>query len=119
MDRSTAILERFRALYPREIDLSLDRMKVLMAKMGSPETRMAPVIHIAGTNGKGSTTAFMRAMLEAAGQRVHGYTSPHLVHFQERIRIRPGGGRKFVDEDALVEALPRVEKINAGAPITQ
>ena len=119
MDHTTAILERFRTLYPREIDLSLDRMKVLMAKMGSPEKHLPPVIHVAGTNGKGSTTAFMRAMLEAAGKVVHVYTSPHLVRFHERIRLgHPGGGR-FVDEDLLAEALLKVERINAGAPIPQ
>src|SRR6516162_10336472 len=75
MERSTAILERFKALYPREIDLSLDRMRILMEKLGHPEERMPPVIHIAGTNGKGSTTAFLRAMIEAAGKTVHVYTS--------------------------------------------
>ena len=89
MDRSTAILERLRTLYPREIDLSLERMTVLMAKMGSPEKRMAPVIHIAGTNGKGSTTAFMRAMLEAAGKTVHVFTSVSRTH-----PPRPTGRRK-------------------------
>ncbi len=119
MDRSTAILERFRSLYPREIDLSLDRMTVLLAKLGHPEKRLPPVIHVAGTNGKGSTTAFMRAMLEAAGKTVHVYTSPHLVRFHERIRLgHPGGGR-FVSEDALIEAFLAVEKANAGAPIPQ
>ncbi len=119
MDRSTAILERFRTLYPREIDLSLDRMTRLMAKLGHPERRMPPVIHVAGTNGKGSTVAFMRAMLEAAGKSVHVYTSPHLVRFHERVRIgHPGGGR-FVEEDALVEAFMAVERANAGEPVPQ
>ena len=119
MDRSNAILERFRALYPREIDLSLDRMQVLMGKLGHPELKLPPVIHIAGTNGKGSTTAFLRAMLEAAGKSVHVYTSPHLVRFHERIRIGEPGGGQFVDEDALIEALIDVERANAGAPIPQ
>jgi len=118
MDRSTVILERLFQLHPREIDLSLDRLKPLMAKLGSPETRLGPVLHIAGTNGKGSTTAFLRAMLEAAGLTVHVYTSPHLVRFHERIRLgRPGGGR-FVDEDELVDTLLAIEKVNDGAPIT-
>ena len=119
MDRSTAILERFRALYPREIDLSLDRMTVLLAKLGHPELTLPPVIHIAGTNGKGSTTAFLRAMLEAAGKSVHVYTSPHLVRFHERIRIGAPGGGRFVDEDELIEVLLAVEKANDGAPIPQ
>ncbi len=119
MDRSTAILERFRTLYPREIDLSLDRMTRLMAKLGHPERRMPPVIHVAGTNGKGSTVAFMRAMLEAAGKSVHVYTSPHLVRFHERMRIgRPGGGR-FVEEDALVDAFLAVERANGDEPVPQ
>src|SRR5213082_1613127 len=115
MEHSAAILERFRALFPREIDLSLERMRVLLAKLGHPEQRLPPVIHVAGTNGKGSTVAFLRAMLEAAGKRVHVYTSPHLVRFHERIRI---GGR-YVAEDALVDALLAAEKANGGAPIPQ
>ena len=119
MDRSNAILERFRTLYPREIDLSLDRMKVLMGKLGNPERRIPPVIHVAGTNGKGSTTAFLRAMLEAAGKSVHVYTSPHLVRFHERMRIGAPGGGRFVDEDALIDVLLEVEKANAGAAIPQ
>ena len=119
MDRSSAILERFRALYPREIDLSLDRMKVLMDKLGRPDLRLPPVIHLAGTNGKGSTTAFLRAMLEAAGKSVHVYTSPHLVRFHERMRIGAPGGGRFVDEDELIEVLIAVEHANAGAPIPQ
>ena len=119
MERSTAILERFKALYPREIDLSLDRMRILMEKLGHPEERMPPVIHIAGTNGKGSTTAFLRAMIEAAGKTVHVYTSPHLVGFHERVRIGRKGGGRFVEEDDLVEALLEVERVNDGAPIPQ
>ena len=119
MDRSTAILERFRALYPREIDLSLYRMKVLMDKLGRPQLRLPPVVHVAGTNGKGSTTAFLHAMLEADGKSVHVYTSPHLVRFHERMRIGAPGGGHFVDEDELIEVLIAVERANAGAPIPQ
>lgn len=115
MDRSSAILERLLGLHPREIDLSLDRVLRLMADLGHPEKRLPPVIHVAGTNGKGSTTAFMRAMLEATGRRVHVYTSPHLVRFHERIRL---AGR-FVTDDALADALVTAEKINDGRPITQ
>ena len=119
MERSSAILERFKTLYPREIDLSLERMRVLLAKLGNPERRIPPVIHVAGTNGKGSTTAFLRAMIEAAGYTAHVYTSPHLVRFHERIRLGRQGGGRFVDEDTLVEALLEVERANAGAPIPQ
>ena len=119
MDRSNAILEQFRGLYPREIDLSLDRMRVLLAKLGHPELKLPPVFHIAGTNGKGSTTAFLRAMLEAAGKSVHVYTSPHLVRFHERMRIGAPGGGHFVAEDDLIEALLEVERVNADTPIPQ
>jgi len=119
MERSSAILERFKTLYPREIDLSLDRMRVLLGKLGHPEERMPPVIHVAGTNGKGSTTAFLRAMIEAAGKTAHVYTSPHLVRFHERIRLGRKGGGRFVDEETLVDALLEVERVNGGAPIPQ
>src|SRR5258708_2096546 len=119
MERSSAMLERFKTLYPREIDLSLDRMRVLLGKLGQPEQRMPQVIHVAGTNGKGPTTAFLRAMIEAAGKTAHVYTSPHLVRFHERIRLGQKGGGRFVDEDALVEALLEVERTNSGAPIPQ
>lgn len=114
MRNSEAYLARFLALHPKLIDLSLGRTERLLAAMGNPETRLPPVIHVAGTNGKGSTIAFMRAMLEAAGKRVHVYTSPHLVRFHERIRL----AGKLVSEDALVEAFERVEHANAGEPIT-
>jgi dihydrofolate synthase/folylpolyglutamate synthase len=115
MDRSSAILERLLTLHPREIDLSLDRVERLMAELGHPERHLPPVIHVAGTNGKGSTTAFMRAILEAAGRRVHVYTSPHLVRFHERIRL----AGSFVDEDELADALIHAEKVNDGQSITQ
>ncbi|HSU05435.1 MAG TPA: folylpolyglutamate synthase/dihydrofolate synthase family protein, partial [Acetobacteraceae bacterium] len=101
-------------LHPRLIDLSLDRLIELLAKLGSPEQRLPPVIHVAGTNGKGSTCAFIRAIAEAAGLRVHVYTSPHLVRFNERIRI---AGRLVADE-TLAAALEDVERANAGAAIT-
>jgi dihydrofolate synthase/folylpolyglutamate synthase len=115
---SDAYLARFQTLHPKLIDLSLGRIEALLARMDHPERRIPPVIHVAGTNGKGSTIAFMRAMLEAAGRRVHVYTSPHLVRFHERIRIgRPGGG-VLVDEAELVAAFERAERANAGADIT-
>ena len=113
-DRIDAINDRLMRLHPRLIDLSLDRLRGLLAKLGSPEQHLPPVIHVAGTNGKGSTCAFLRAMAEAAGLRVHVYTSPHLVHFNERIRI----AGTLVDEAALAAAMEQVEAVNAGAPIT-
>ncbi len=119
MDRSSAILERLLTLHPREIDLSLERVRRLMADLGNPERALPPVIHVAGTNGKGSTTAFMRAILEAAGRRVHVYTSPHLVRFHERIRLGAEGGGRYVDDGELADTLVEVEKINDGRPITQ
>jgi dihydrofolate synthase/folylpolyglutamate synthase len=119
MDRSSAILERLLTLHPREIDLSLERVSRLADALGNPERRLPPVIHVAGTNGKGSTTAFMRAMLEAAGKRVHVYTSPHLVRFHERIRVGAAGGGTYVDDEELAEALIYVERVNDGASITQ
>lgn len=119
MDRLSAILDRMRSLHPQQIDLSLDRIARLLTAMGRPDLGLPPVIHIAGTNGKGSVTAFIRAMLEAAGLRVHVYTSPHLVHFYERIRVGGPDGGRYVDDDTLVEALLRVERINGDEPITQ
>lgn len=118
MESSEALLARFLALHPKAIDLSLDRVERLLAQLGHPEQRLPPVIHVAGTNGKGSTIAFMRAILEAAGLVVHVYTSPHLVRFHERIRLgRPGGGQ-FVGEAELVETFRHCEAVNAGQPIT-
>jgi dihydrofolate synthase/folylpolyglutamate synthase len=115
MDHSGAILARFLSLHPREIDLSLGRMQRLLDALGNPERNVPPVLHVAGTNGKGSTVAFLRAMLEAAGKSVHVYTSPHLVRFHERIRL----AGSLVDEPTLVEALMQAERVNDGAPITQ
>ena len=114
MSRSEAIIDRLHALHPRLIDLSLGRMRRCLDAIGNPERRLPPVVHVAGTNGKGSTCAFLRAVAEAAGLRVHAYTSPHLVRFHERIRL---AGR-LVEEGALAAALEEVERANAGAPIT-
>ncbi|MCB1496404.1 MAG: bifunctional folylpolyglutamate synthase/dihydrofolate synthase [Bauldia sp.] len=119
MERSHAILERLLRLHPREIDLALDRIERLMVDLGSPDRRLPPVVQIAGTNGKGSTTAFLRAMLEASGRGVHVYTSPHLVRFHERIRIAEPDGGRFVDEDELADTLIEVEQANGERPITQ
>jgi dihydrofolate synthase/folylpolyglutamate synthase len=109
-----AILDRLHGLHPRLIDLSLDRLRGLLAKLGDPQHALPPVIHVAGTNGKGSTCAFLRAMAEAAGLRVHVYTSPHLVRFNERIRL----AGTLVNDATLAATLDEVEQINAGAPIT-
>lgn len=118
MQHADAFLARFESLHPKKIDLTLGRTERLLAKLGNPERKLPPLIHVAGTNGKGSTIAFMRAMLEAAGARVHVFTSPHLVRFHERIRLgQPGGGRLITDEQ-LAEACARIEAINAGDPIT-
>ena len=112
--RSEAIIERLHSLHPKLIDLSLERMQRCLAALGHPERRLPPVIHVAGTNGKGSTCAFLRAIAEAAGQRVHVYTSPHLVRFHERVRL----AGELVTEEALAAALEHVERVNGGEPIT-
>jgi dihydrofolate synthase/folylpolyglutamate synthase len=101
-------------LHPRLIDLSLDRVLRLLAALGNPQDKLPPVIHVAGTNGKGSTVAFLRACLEAAGKRVHVYTSPHLVRFAERVRL----AGKLIEEAALVDLLEECERANGGVPIT-
>jgi dihydrofolate synthase/folylpolyglutamate synthase len=113
-----SIVARLTALHPKRIDLSLDRMRRILAALGHPEQQLPPAIHVAGTNGKGSTIAFMRAILEAAGLRVHAYTSPHLVRFNERFRLGAKGEGRFVTDDELSDALNECERINAGAPIT-
>lgn len=118
MDKLDAVLARCLALHPKLIDLSLGRIERLLARMDHPERRLPPVIHVAGTNGKGSTIAFMRAILEEAGLRVHVYTSPHLVRFNERIRLGAPGGGRLVPEERLAEALERCLALNAGDPIT-
>ena len=113
-----SILARLLALHPKRIDLSLDRIERLLDALGHPERRLPPVIHVAGTNGKGSTVAFARAMLEAACRRVHVYTSPHLVRFNERFRIASPDGGKLVSNDELAAALTECEQVNGSAPMT-
>ena len=98
-----AALERLRALHPRLIDLSLGRMRRLCAALGDPQHRLPPVVHVAGTNGKGSTVALIRAIAEAAGLKVHAYTSPHLVRFNERIRL----AGQLIEDDRLGAILDR------------
>jgi dihydrofolate synthase/folylpolyglutamate synthase len=114
MSRTDAILKRLSGLHPKLIDLSLDRMLPLLEKLGNPQDRLPPTIHVAGTNGKGSTIAYLRAFLEAAGKKVHVYNSPHLVRFNERIRL----ASDLVSTRKLNAALEEVEAINAGAGIT-
>ena len=109
-----AIVARLAALHPKRIDLSLERIERLLAALDHPERKLPPVIHVAGTNGKGSTIAFMRAILEAAGKRVHVYSSPHLVRFNERYRLAGA----LVSDAELSTTLEECERANAGAPIT-
>jgi dihydrofolate synthase/folylpolyglutamate synthase len=108
------IAARLERLHPRLIDLSLDRLRVLLGRLDHPERRLPRIIHVAGTNGKGSTCAFIRAMAEAAGLRVHVYTSPHLVRFNERIRVAGA----LVTDDRLITAMEHIERVNDNAPIT-
>lgn len=112
------ILARLASLHPKRIDLTLDRMRRILDRLDHPETRIPPVIHVAGTNGKGSTVAFLRAILEAAGLCVHVYTSPHLVRFNERFRLGRAGGGALVTDDQLRAALDHCERVNAGEAIT-
>ncbi|MGO9787864.1 MAG: bifunctional folylpolyglutamate synthase/dihydrofolate synthase, partial [Stellaceae bacterium] len=111
---SDRVLERLLALHPRLIDLSLERVQRLLAELDNPQDKLPPVVHVAGTNGKGSTIAFLRSCLEAGGYRVHAYTSPHLVRFRERIRL----GGKLIAEDHLTALLEECERANEGKSIT-
>ena len=112
--KSDVILERLLALHPKLIDLSLERLERLLGALDNPERRVPPVVHVTGTNGKGSVIAFMRAALEAAGYSVHAYTSPHLARFHERIRLAGG----LIAEDRLSALLEECEAANVGQPIT-
>jgi dihydrofolate synthase / folylpolyglutamate synthase len=112
--QAAAILARLQKLYPTLIDLSLGRIQRLLAALGDPQTRLPPVIHVAGTNGKGSVCAFLRAIGEASGRRVHVGTSPHLVRLNERFRV----AGTLVSDAALLAVLHEIEAVNAGAPIT-
>ena len=111
---SDAVLERLMALHPKKIDLVLTRVHRLLAALDHPETRLPPVVHVAGTNGKGSTVAMVRAGLEGAGARCHVYTSPHLARFHERIRL----AGELIPEPELIAILEECEAANGGAPIT-
>src|SRR5215510_5819508 len=113
-----AILARLLELHPKNIDLSLDRMWRILERLDHPERSVPPVIHVGGTNGKGSVIAFMRAIVEASGRSVHVYTSPHLVHFNERFRLGAPDGGKLVSDSELTSVLAECERANGGAPIT-
>ena len=114
MSHSDAILDRLMSLHPKVIDLTLARVDRLLAALGHPERALPPVIHIAGTNGKGSTQAMIRAGLQAGGARVHAYTSPHLARFHERIRL----AGDLIAEADLAATLEECEAANDGQPIT-
>jgi dihydrofolate synthase/folylpolyglutamate synthase len=119
MNQVDSIIERLMALHPKRIDLSLERIERLLAALDHPERKLPPAVHVAGTKGKGSTVAFLRAMLEAAGKRTHVYTSPHLVRYNERFRLGGDGGEGRLASDAeLSDALAECEAANKGAPIT-
>ena len=111
-------IEHLMTLHPKGFDLSLDRVTRLLERLGNPQDRLPPVIHIAGTNGKGSCAAFSRALLEAAGHLVHVHTSPHLVNWHERYRLAAEGGGKLVDDEVFAEAIARVAEANGGQKIT-
>jgi dihydrofolate synthase/folylpolyglutamate synthase len=115
---SATILQRLERLHPKLIDLSLGRIERLAGALGNPHLALPPVIHVAGTNGKGSVIAYLKAILQSAGLRVHVYTSPHLRSFSERICLAGPGGAEPISEGALVDLLERVERANAGEPIT-
>jgi dihydrofolate synthase / folylpolyglutamate synthase len=120
MRTSAHLLAEMKLLHPLLIDLSLGRVERLLGKLGDPHKRLPPVVHIAGTNGKGSVTAYLKAMLEAAGARVHAYTSPHLVRFHERIVLAgPSGKAEPIAEDTLIDVLTRTQAVNGADDITQ
>lgn len=112
--RSDTILTRLMSLHPKMIDLTLERLQGLLPKLGNPQLSLPPIIHVAGTNGKGSTQAMIRAGLEGAGKKVHAYTSPHLARFHERIRV----AGELIPEDQLSDLLEECEAKNGGEPIT-
>lgn len=112
--KSDALINKLSEIHPKGFDLSLDRILLLLEKLGRPQDKLPPVIHVAGTNGKGSTLAFTRAILEAQGYKVHVHTSPHLVNWHERYRL----GGKLVSDDVLAEAIERVANANDNKPIT-
>lgn len=117
--RAETYLEKAAKLHPSAVDLSLGRVQRLLHELGRPQDELPPAFHVTGTNGKGSTVAFIRSILEADGKRVHTYTSPHMRRFHERIRVATGPGVSApVEDEILVDAMERVDTVNAGRPIT-
>ncbi len=112
--RVDALIDKLAEIHPKGFDLSLGRILTLLEKLGNPHLRIPPAIHIAGTNGKGSTLAFARAILEAEGYKVHVHISPHLVNWNERYRL----SGELVDDETLARAIERVTEANDGKPIT-
>ena len=120
MRTSDQLLAELRTLHPKLIDLSLGRIERLLAKLGNPEARLPPVVHVAGTNGKGSTVAYLKAMLQAAGRRVHVYTSPHLVRFNERIELAGADGKaRPIGEAELVSRSPTLSSTTGPTTTTR
>ncbi len=117
---SDRLLSALKLLHPKLIDLSLGRVARLLEKLGRPQAKLPPVIHVAGTNGKGSVTAYLLAMMEASGRSVHAYTSPHLVRFHERIKLAGADGvSRPIGESDLIDVLTRAQAANDGDNITQ
>ena len=114
MDKSTKILKRLELLHPKKIDLSLKRLIKLLTKLDNPHLKLSPIIHVAGTNGKGSVTSFLRSIFEFSNYKVHTYTSPHLINFNERIRINS----KLISNNHLSTLLEECEYYNKGEEIT-
>ncbi len=115
---AASLIDALSAIHPKGFDLSLGRIRRVLEALGNPQLRIPPVIHVAGTNGKGSTSAFCRAILEAGGKTVHVHTSPHLVNWHERYRLGAPGGGRLVKDDLLEATIARVAEANGGQPIT-
>ncbi len=113
-DTVESALAALTALHPKKIDLGLERIERVLSALGDPHLKLPPVVHVAGTNGKGSTTAMLRAMAEAQGLKAHVYTSPHLVHFRERIVV----GSREISDASLIDVLSRVRAANDGLPLS-
>ena len=114
LSKLDTVLAQLTALHPKKIDIGLGRIERVLKALGDPHLKLPPAIHIAGTNGKGSTTAFLRAIIEAEDKTAHIYTSPHLVRFNERMTV----GSKEIADDVLLDMLERVMKANGGAPLS-